>query len=143
MSEFDQITMVDADDFAEFTGFTPDEVKALCENYDCTFEEYKSWYDGYHLGDFEIYNPQAVIKAVPKHKFKSYWSETSSYSVVAEKIRMNFAGTKEDAITMMDGGRVDVEVECYENAMTIFRTKDDVFTYLIHLGYLACDEKEK
>lgn len=27
--------------------------------------------------------------------------------------------------------------------MTDFRTKDDVFTYLIHLGYLAYDRKEK
>ena len=143
MNEFDKITMLDADDFAEFTGFTTEEVKALCKKYNCDFEECKSWYDGYNLKGVEIYNPQAVIKAVPRSKFKSYWSETSSYEVVAEKIRMNFAGTKEDVITMMGGGRVGIEVEAYENTMSSFNSKDDVFTYLIHLGYLAYDEKEK
>lgn len=119
LNEFNQFNMVDADDFAEFTGFTTDEVKALCEKYGCDFEECKSWYDGYNLNGIEIYNPQAVIKAVPKSKFKSYWSETSTYSVVAEKIKMNFAGTKEDVIAMMGGERVSVNVNKYDNTMTI------------------------
>ena len=76
-------------------------------------------------------------------KFKSYWSKTSSYTVVAEKIRMNFKGTKYDVITMLGGGRVRVNVEKYENRMDVFNSKDDVFTYLIHLGYLAYDEEEE
>ena len=42
--------MLDADDFAEFTGFTTEEVQALCEKYGCDYELCKSWYDGYRLG---------------------------------------------------------------------------------------------
>lgn len=40
---------------------------------------------------------------------------------------------------MMGGGKVDVNVYKYLNTMTDFHSKDDVFTYLIHLGYLAYD----
>ena len=143
LNEFDEINMLHIGRFAEYTGFTTEEVQALCTRYDCDFEECKSWYDGYNLKGIEVYNPQAVVKATVTGNFISYWSKTSSYAVVAEKIRMNFAGTKEDVIAMMGGGRVKVEVDSYENTMTGFNSKDDVFTYLIHLGYLAYDEKER
>ena len=142
LNTFDEYNMLNIEPFTEFTGFTNDEVKALCDRYNRDFEECKSWYDGYKIKGMEIYNPQAVIKACVSGKFISYWSKTSSYKVVAEKIRMNFAGTKEDVITMMGGERVDVNVEKYDNTMTGFESKDDVFTYLIHLGYLAYDEDE-
>ena len=44
---------------------------------------------------------------------------------------------------MISGENVDVDPYTYMNTMTEFRTKDDVFTYLIHLGYLAYDRMEK
>lgn len=143
LNEFSQINMLRIGKFAEYTGFTTEEVKTLCEKYGCDFEECKSWYDGYNLKGVEIYNPQAVINAVISGEFISYWSETSTYSVVAEKIRMNFAGTKEDVIAMMGGEKVSVNVNKYDNTMNDFNSKDDVFTFLIHLGYLAYDEKER
>ena len=143
LNTFDPITMLSADGFAEFTGFTEEEVCGLCERYGRDFVECKSWYDGYELEGIEIYNPQAVIKACISGKFTSYWSATSSYEVVAEKLRMNFAGTKEAVISMLAGNRIDVEVDSYDNTMNGFNNLDDVFTYLIHLGYLAYDETEQ
>lgn len=143
LNTFDEINMLNLGSFAEFTGFTSDEVKDLCKKYNRDFELCKSWYDGYSLDNIDLYNPQAVIKAVVTGKFISYWTATSSYKVVAEKIAMNFAGTKEDVIAMMSGRHVDVNVGKYDNTMTGFNSKDDVFTYLIHLGYLAYDEKEE
>ncbi len=143
LNTFNEFTMVDADDFAEFTGFTTEEVKELCKKHNCNFNECKNWYDGYRLGEFEIYNPLAVIKAVPKSKFKSYWSETSTYQVVSDKINMNFEGIRDDVIKMLGGGKVSVNVERYRNTMTDFSSKDDVFTFLIHLGYLAYDSDQK
>ena len=143
LNTFKQYTMLDADDFAEFVGFTSEEVKFLCKKYSCSFNECKSWYDGYKLAGFEIYNPEAVIQAVPKGKFKSYWSGTSTYQVVEEKLNMNFSGTKEDVIAMLGGRKIEVSVGRYDNTLTGFRNKDDIFTFLIHLGYLAYDEEEQ
>ncbi|MCH5291540.1 MAG: hypothetical protein J1D88_07300 [Treponema sp.] len=31
----------------------------------------------------------------------------------------------------------------YQNTLTDFASRDDVFTFLIHLGYLAYDERER
>ena len=143
MNNFKEYNMLHTGKFAEFTGFTTEEVKALCSEYDCSFDECKSWYDGYRVGDFEIYNPQAVVNAVVTGEFRSYWSHTSTYEVISEKIRMNFDGIRDDVITMLGGGRVDVDVGKYKNTMTDFFSKDDAFTYLIHLGYLAYDPEEE
>lgn len=143
LNTFKEYTMLDAGDFSEFTGFTTQEVMSLCKEYDCDFLECKSWYDGYKIGDFEIYNPEAVIQAVPKGKFKSYWGKTSTYEVISDKIRMNFAGIKDDVIKMLAGAKIDVDVLGYKNTLLDFANKDDVFTFLIHLGYLAYDEENE
>lgn len=143
LNTFHEYTMLDASYFAQFVGFTTEEVKELCEKYDCSFEECKSWYDGYSLDEFEIYNPKAVSNALLSKKFKSYWSATSSYTVVSDKIKLNFDGIKDDVIKMLSGSKIKVNVETFENKADSFESKDDVFTYLIHLGYLAYSEKEK
>ena len=45
-------------------------------------------------------------------------------------------------VRMLAGENVDVNVTRYMNTMTSFHTKDDLFTYLIHLGYLAYNLEE-
>ena len=44
---------------------------------------------------------------------------------------------------MLGGGRVRVNIQSFQNDMQSFRTKDDVLTLLIHLGYLAYDSREE
>lgn len=90
------------------------------------FEECRRWYDGYHLCGMEIYNPESVIKSMMKGKFASYWGKTSSYEAIAERIRMNFAGTREDVVRMLAGESVPVNVTRFMNTMTDFKTKSDV-----------------
>ncbi len=38
-----------ADELAQYVGFTEDEVKKLCEKYNRDFDKVKKWYDGYLL----------------------------------------------------------------------------------------------
>ena len=56
---------------------------------------------------------------------------------------MNFEGIKDDVKAMIAGERIDVDVDEYLNTMTDFHSKDAVYTYLIHLGYLAYDKNSK
>ena len=72
-------------------------------------------------------------------RFASYWNMTSTYEAVAERIRQNFAGTKDAVIRMIAGEEVEVNALTYLNTMDSFVVRDDLFTYLIHLGYLAYD----
>ena len=139
---FEEYSMTDASTLAEFVGFTAEETKGLCEQYGMDYEECKRWYDGYDLnGVHEIFSPKSVVSAMRKRSFGSYWTQTGSYEALKLYILMNFDGIKDDVVTMIGGGKVHVEVDSYLNTMTDFRGKDDVFTYLIHLGYLAYDKE--
>lgn len=44
---------------------------------------------------------------------------------------------------MLAGGRCHVNTDTFENDMTSFKSRDDVLTVLIHLGYLAYDRDRK
>lgn len=57
---------------------------------------------------------------------------------------MDFDGLREDIVQMLGGFHIRVNTLSFQNDMRNFRTKDDVLTLLIHLGYLAYDsEKEE
>ena len=137
LNNFEEYTILDAENFAEYVGFTGDEVRELCREHNIDFEECRRWYDGYRQHGYEIYNPESVVKAIRKRSFGSYWGKTSTYEVISDRIKQNFAGTKEAVIRMLAGENVDVNITSYLNTMTSFVTKNDLFTYLIHVGYLA------
>ena len=140
LNNFREYTILDAGELSEYIGFTSDEVKSLCDEYDMSFEECRRWYDGYSLKNFEIYNPESVVRSMETKEYGSYWGKTSSYEVISDRIRNNFAGIKEDVIRMMAGESVYVNVTSFLNTMNSFKGKDDAFTYLIHVGYLAYDK---
>ena len=139
LNNFEEYTILDAEELAEFTGFTGEEVQKLCMEKGLDYEEFRRWYDGYRQHGYEIYNPESVVKSIRKKQFGSYWGQTSSYEAISDRIRQNFAGTKDDVIRMLAGEEIDVDVSSYLNTMTDFSSKDDTFSYLIHLGYLAYD----
>ena len=56
---------------------------------------------------------------------------------------MNFDGLKDDIIRMLSGEQVSVNTLKFQNDMHIVRSRNDVLTVLIHLGYLAYDEDRK
>lgn len=143
LNTFWEYTILDAGKLAEFIGFTDSEVQALCAQYGMDYGECKLWYDGYTQHGYEIYNPESVVCAVLNKKISNYWGKTSTYAVISEFISMNFDGTKDAVIKMISGESIDVNVSRFLNTMTDFKGKDDVFTYLIHVGYLAYDFETK
>ena len=143
LNNFDEFTMVSASTLAPFIGFTEEEVKNLCEEYHKDFDKVKKWYDGYLLRDYQVYNPRAVVSVMLKGEFKSYWSETASYEAIVPLINMNYDGLKTAIIEMLSGSSVKVNTATFKNDTVNIQSKDDVLTYMIHLGYLGYDQTEK
>lgn len=135
--------MLEASDLAPYTGFTEDDVKNLCLKYNRNFAEVKRWYDGYLLEEYQIYNPRAVVSVMLKGKFRSYWSETGTYEAVVPLINMDFDGLKIAVIEMLSGFSVVVNIRSFQNDTVSFANRDDVLTYLIHLGYLGYDQNNR
>ena len=140
VNNLDEFTMLQADELAPYIGFTENEVKGLCEKYNRDFDKVKKWYDGYLLDGYQVYNPKAVVSVMTKGRFRSYWSETGSYEVVVPLICMNYDGLRNAIIEMLLGSEVKVDTATFKNDPAKIQNRDDVITYLIHLGYLGYNE---
>ena len=144
LNNFNEYSMIDPAYLAACYGFTEDEVLALANQHDASMEDLKMWYDGYKIGrEKSIYNPYSVMKAIQRGSCRSYWTTTGAYDSVITYIQMNYEGLKDDIIRMLAGERVYVNTTKFQNDMSIVRSKNDVLTVLIHLGYLAYDEDRR
>ena len=138
LNNFVEYSMLEPRRMGHFFGFTKEEVRALAEKYDMDFDELVKWYDGYQIGDERsMFNPHSVMQAMDCGRCRSFWASTGAYDAVAHYIQMNYEGLKDDIINMLAGGRSKVNPTKFQNDMSIIRSKDDVLTVLIHLGYLS------
>jgi hypothetical protein len=144
LNNFTEYSMVAPGNMARYFGFTKDEVMALSVKHTIDFDELEKWYDGYQIGgEMSMFNPNSVMQALRRKKCESYWGKTASYGTVSAYISMNYDGLKDDIVNMLSGGRCKVDPGGFQNDMSIYRTKDDVLTVLIHLGYLSYDRRKK
>jgi len=144
LNMFSEYSMVNLGKLVPYFGFTEEEVQRLCMDYDMSFEETQSWYDGYQFkhpnGELiSIYSPQSVVESMLNHSFQNYWNQTETYEALRMYIQMNMDGLKDAVVTMLAGGRVRINTGKFSNDMTTFSGKDDVLTLLVHLGYLTYD----
>ena len=140
LNVFEESNMLDPFGMEEFFGFTKEEVEALCDRYGMSFAECENWYDGYRIGGIDIYNPNSVVKAMMRRKYANYWQVSGSYEAVSDYIKLDFDGIKSSIIDMLSGREVPVNIVNFRNDLKEIKNRDNVFTYLIHLGYLNYDE---
>lgn len=138
---FDEFSMIAPGKLAEYVGFTEEEVQSLCEIYNMDFEVMKKWYDGYRFKHTpHIYNPKSIVDAMTEEDFRSYWVNTETYEALQIYIDLDMDGLRQAIISMLTGSEIKIDTGSFQNDMTTFRSKDDVLTLLVHLGYLAYDE---
>ena len=141
ISDFEEYSMLDPQMFAEYVGFTEEEVKRECEKRGASFENMKKWYDGYTAGDCSsVYNPYSVMQALGSGKFKSYWKKTSAAETLMTYIDMNQDGLQDDIARLIAGESIVVDTDSFQNDVETFTCKDDILTLLVHLGYLTYEE---
>ena len=143
LNMFTEISMTDARPVEEFTGFTEEEVRSLCEKYDMSFDETKRWYDGYYVDGVSVYNPKSVVEAMLRKKFSNYWTQTETYEALKIYIQSNEHGVQDVILKLLAGETYEIDTTTFSNDMITFATKDDVLTLLVHLGYLTYDSETK
>ena len=144
LNNFWEYSMIQPRRLASYFGFTADEVKMLCARHGMDYEEMEKWYDGYSIGNEpSMFNPSSIMKAIDANECDSYWVSTGSFDAVARYIQMDFDGLQGDIVTMLGGGSCPVNTTSFQNDPAIINNKNDVFTVLIHLGYLAYDKTER
>jgi hypothetical protein len=140
LNNFTEYTMLAPKDMASYFGFTKEEVQALADKHGMDYGELEKWYDGYQIGSASsMFNPNSVMMALKEQFCQSFWSSTGAFMAVADYIKMNFKGLKDDVIDLLAGGRIKVDTIKFQNDMSVIGGRDDVLTVLIHLGYLTFD----
>ena len=151
LNNFTGYTMISPKQLATFFGFTEQEVECLCKDHNMDADKVRQWYDGYRmqwregreheLKKIHIYNPNSLVHAMLDGTTESYWKNTGAFETVNDYIELNEAGLKDDVIAMLAGERRKVDVSTFQNDLTHYKTKDDVLTALIHMGYLGYDSE--
>ncbi|MCD7833969.1 MAG: ATP-binding protein [Lachnospiraceae bacterium] len=143
LNMFYEYSVMNAKPIEEFTGFTETEVKALCEQYQVSYDRMKKMYDGYTVNGLSIYNPKSVVESIVRGAFDSYWTKTETYEALKPYIQMDFDGLRMKVEQLIAGESVSVNPLKYQNDMTTLESADDVLTLLVHLGYLTAANSEE
>lgn len=144
LNNFHEYSVVQPGPMADCFGFTSEEVRTLCANHGMDYDMLAEWYDGYQIGaDREMFNPTSVMTALYNKYCDSYWANTGAYDTVATYIRMNFDGLRDDVVRLLASESCSVDTASFQNDLNVVRSKDDVLTSLIHLGYLTYDRDSR
>ena len=140
LNQFREYTMLCPLVLEPFVGFLPSEVDVLCEKFGMDRTEAAEWYDGYMFShEHHVYNPNSLAHAMKSRAYGSYWTQTDSFESLLDYINADLDGIYDDVMCLIGGGRVNVDTGTYDNTFTMPKCKDDCFTLLTHIGYLAFD----
>ena len=142
--------------YDEYFGFTPEEVKKICCDYNIEkkYELIKEWYNGYIFGDANVYNPWSVVRFVKDLGFdineypSSYWANTSSNSIVKSLIDRADDETKKEIELLIEGKTIEKPVHEDITYDEIYKSMDNLYNFLFFTGYFKkvserVDEKTK
>ncbi|MCD8107316.1 MAG: ATP-binding protein [Oscillospiraceae bacterium] len=130
-------------------GFTDEEVKEMLAYYDLS-EHYgttREWYDGYMVGQANVYNPWDVINwcnqllnnldRIPK----CYWANSSSNEELKRFIqRMGDGVTKTQIERLISGDTVQKKIEEQLTYDTMYDSIENMWSLLYATGYLTQSE---
>ena len=134
-----KVVTTTSDEYATAFGFTEKEVFAALDEYGmgAEKEKVKAWYDGFTFGAHtDIYNPWSVINLLDTGKYRTYWANTSSNSLVSKLIREGNKDIKSAFESMLDGQTIYRPVD----EQIVYDQLDDneeaIWSLLLASGYL-------
>lgn len=83
-----------------------------------------------------------MVEAILSKHYSNYWTRTETFEALKVYIQLNYDGLKESVVQMLAGKHLTINTRSFQNDMMTFDNKDGVLTLLLHLGYLAFDQKK-
>lgn len=131
--------------YDEYFGFTDEEVQQMLEYYGLTerYDAVKEWYDGYHIGDTDVYCPWDVIcycsdlRVKPSLAPKSYWINTSGNSIIRRFIGKADGTTRRELEELVAGGTIRKKVRQELTYNELDTSIDNLWSVLFLTGYLT------
>lgn len=134
-----EIVTATSDKYAEAFGFTETEVFTALEEYGLSAKKewVKFWYDGFIFGkQKDIYNPWSIIHLLDKGEIGSYWTNTSSNSLVSKLLREGDSGLKEAFEELLNGRSIKTQIDEQIVYHQLDNNVEAVWSLLLASGYL-------
>ena len=139
------------EDFAQYFGFTQEEVEQLLEVAGRKEKAglFREWYDGYLFGAEAVYCPWDVISyaaALIKRenaKPKNYWKNTSSNGIIRDFIERTEFRVKGKFETLLNGGTITQTISDELTYDSLHETEDNLWSVLLMTGYLTKADPEE
>ena len=128
--------------YSEFFGFTQNEVEEALEYFDIKYElsEVKTWYDGYKIGNSEVYNPWSIIKFLQSEKIGPYWIDTSGNFLINDILKNVDTDTMDILQKLFLGESVEENISGNSD-LSVLLNQEEIWELLLFSGYLTIDEK--
>ena len=126
--------------YAKYFGFTTQETKELLEYYQMELnEEVKKMYDGYHIGNQDIYNPWSIINYAANKQLRPYWVNTSSNKMIKTAINEADKRFYQEYEQLIKEGKLDTWVWMETSFFEVSST-ESLWGLLINAGYLTIEK---
>lgn len=129
----------------EYFGFTQKDVDRILKNADISEhkEMIKSWYDGYHFGNLDIYCPWDVMNYLrdlqrdPQAKPASYWKNTSDNAIIRSFIDYAGSSITQKLETLLTNGYISQRIDETLTYDYLHSSEDNLWNILYLTGYLT------
>ncbi|MCD8325631.1 MAG: ATP-binding protein [Lachnospiraceae bacterium] len=137
--------------FDEWFGFTDAEVRKMLEDFELTdyYEQTKEWYDGYRIGQQDVYCPWDVINWCDKlindtnHDPENFWANTSGDDRILQFVDMADDATKRELERLSAGESVEKDLTLNLTYNELGNSMNHFWSVLFTAGYLTqCGKNE-
>lgn len=135
-----------ADEVAnDYFGFIEEEVRELFDYYGVSarLEDAKKWYDGYTIGNQDVYCPWDIILFCDDLRDKidvfprAYWANTSGNSIIRKFLEKSDDSVRRELETLVAGGVISKEIKHELTYQDLYKTADNIWSVLYSTGYLT------
>ena len=139
LNNLDVYTVID-NDYSEYFGFSTEETKKLLEYYHLELnDEVKEMYDGYKMGETEIYNPWSVLNYARRKVLVPYWVNTSANTMLKQAIKVTNHEFKEEYDKLITDNYLETTVVLQTSFYEVANTSN-LWGLFVSAGYLTVDE---
>lgn len=131
--------------YADAFGFTPEEVTKMANDLRMAdaLPDFQRWYDGYHFGSQEIYNPWSVVNFFRYQELADYWVNTSGNSIMQKVLQQMTEDREQALLALLHGNTITTAIREGVIYADIERDDDTLFTLLLTTGYLTAVSKRR
>ena len=123
--------------YGQYFGFTEEETKELLEYYELDlYDGVKQMYDGYCIGEVDIYNPWSIVNYATRKSLQPYWVNTSANMMIKQAMKQSDPSFQRGYEQLIEQGYlqtiVKLETSFYEASST-----ESLWGLFVNAGYVT------